>query len=39
MLKIGKKAMIDTFIGFGWLLNKNVSPEQVREALAAPGDR
>ncbi|KAI5251956.1 lipase/esterase [Aureobasidium subglaciale] len=31
-----KKAVLDTFLGFGWLLGKQISPQKVQEVMVAP---
>lgn len=31
-----KKAILDTFVGFGWLLKTDISPEKVQEVMVAP---
>ncbi|GAB7350765.1 hypothetical protein MBLNU459_g1309t1 [Dothideomycetes sp. NU459] len=36
-LNVTKSAIWDTFNGFGWLLGKEVTPEKVGAAMAAPG--
>lgn len=36
-LQCTKSAVWDTFNGFGWLLGKEVTPEKVGSAMAAPG--
>jgi len=35
-LSATKKALLDTFMGFGWLLGKDISPEKVQEVMVAP---
>ena len=36
-LEGGKKAVFDTFMGFAWLLGTTITPQQVKEVMAAPG--
>lgn len=31
-----KKAVLDTFLGFGWLLGVDISPQKVQEIMVAP---
>ncbi|THW18350.1 lipase/esterase [Aureobasidium pullulans] len=31
-----KKAILDTFLGFGWLLGVDISPQKVQEVMVAP---
>ncbi|KAI4850763.1 lipase/esterase [Aureobasidium sp. EXF-8845] len=31
-----KKAVLDTFLGFGWLLGVDISPQKVQEVMVAP---
>lgn len=35
-LNVSKKAVVDTLSGFGWLLRKEVSLEQIQSVFAAP---
>ena len=35
-LSASKKALLDTFLGFGWLLNIDISPQKVQEVMVAP---
>lgn len=35
-LNASKKAILDTYLGFGWLLGVDITPEQVQEVMVAP---
>ena len=35
-LTASKKAVLDTFLGFGWLLGMDISPQKVQEIMVPP---
>ena len=36
-LEVTKKALVDTLVGFGWLLGVKIEPQQVQGIMTTPG--